>query len=66
VGWDVSLMLRVVGRVYGYKEEKKKKGLIESVLQPASNGESVQCWRDHVSGMSDWVLALCEFWLKGK
>jgi hypothetical protein len=45
---------------------KKKKGLIESVLRPVSNGESVQCWRDHVSGMSDWVLALCEFWLKGK
>jgi len=43
VGWDVSLMLRVVGRVYGYRK-KRRKGLIESVLRHVSNGESVRCW----------------------
>jgi hypothetical protein len=44
VDWDVSLTLRVVGRVYGYRKRRKKKGLIVSVLWPMWNGEGVWRW----------------------
>jgi hypothetical protein len=49
VGWDVSLMLRVVGRAYGYR--KRRDGYFESVL--------VLCRMVRVCGVG--VLArLCE------